>query len=101
MKKNKFSLSKYFNFNITCIKKLKDDIFLVGGRNEINLYSSKTLEEFPKMISFDNDSYADDDEEENDYSSGMFISLINSDRDVQSINVISKRRILVILKFLD
>ena len=86
LEKNAFSLSKYFNFNITCIKKLKDDLFLVGGRNQINIYSVKTLEEFPKMIIFDNENYIDDDEEENDYSSGMFISLINSDRDVQSIN---------------
>lgn len=99
LEKNKFSLSKFFNFNITCIKKLKDDIFLVGGKNEINFYSSKTLEEFPKMITFDNENYFDDDEEENDYSSGMFISLINSDRDVQSINIISKKRILIILRF--
>ena len=99
LEKNAFSLSKYFNFNITCIKKLKDDLFLVGGRNQINIYSVKTLEEFPKMIIFDNENYIDDDEEENDYSSGMFISLINSDRDVQSINIISKRRILVILRF--
>ena len=99
LKKNKFTLSKYFNYNITCIKKLKDDIFLVGGRNQINLYSLKTLEEFPKMITFDNENYIDDDEEENDFSSGIFITLINSVRDVQSINIISKKRILVILRF--
>lgn len=87
------TLSKKINMEIRCIKKLKDTSILVGGRKIVKRFSTRTLEELPQLIVFDQ-SNSDSDE---DYGIGS--GILDLTKDVQSIKELSNGNIMLFLKY--
>ena len=94
---NSISFSKKINFEIMSIKLLKDNTILIGGRSELKRLYMKTLEELPCLISFDEDKY--DYDYDDDYG-GYFLTNINRhENDVLFINELSDGKIMLTLTY--
>ena len=94
---NCLSFSKKINFDIMSIKLLKDNTLLIGGRSELKRLYMKTLEELPCLISFDEDKY--DYDFDDDYG-GYFLTNINRhENDVLFINELSDGKIMLTLTY--
>ena len=94
----KITLSKKLNFIINCIKKLNDNIILVGGKGVIKRLSLKKFEELPEMIELNiNDNKSDSDDECEDFFEGGFIKELR--KNIISIKELSNGEIMVILQF--
>ena len=77
---------------IYCIKKLRDNSILVGGRKIVKRFSLQTFEELPQLIVFEQNN-SDSDE---DYGIGQ--GILDLRKDVQNINELSNGNIMLYLK---
>ena len=88
----RITLSKKINMEIYCIKKLRDNSILVGGRKIVKRFSLQTFEELPQLIVFEQNN-SDSDE---DYGIGQ--GILDLRKDVQNINELSNGNIMLYLK---
>ena len=99
LKKNKITISKKIDFNIMCIKQLKDNTILIGGRCQIKRFCPKKMQELPELISLDEDD--SDFYEDDDYAEFLnnILSTKKDEKDVISIKELSDGKIVIILKY--
>ena len=94
-KSNKILLNRKINFNITCLKILRDNTLLVCGRCEIKRFLLKTMQELPQLIILENYKDYSSDEE----NIGILSNLDRDMKDVKSIYEFIGGKIMIVMDY--